>query len=393
LSIRDGAIGEWGAPAIRRNSCTGLKLESAWSAPQLGVGGSRISLPHSSEALREKARKRAARQSVLSCGAADTDLSFALMSAAANPQLGTKTPASLRALLAGVIDYAGLFPPASLPLEQSIRNYARYRELADHWMLGRFICPAATLSELEEFVRELFPKSDPLPIAMLGTPIKSAGRDLIRTIDDDAESLESFQHEVGDRTNVDVMELRVPQPSSMYLGRFRSLKTFVEVAVGDDWQKTIGDQVHMLVDKITDGWGFKLRTGGVEAKAFPSPQQVAFAIAACRDAVVPMKFTAGLHHPIRHYNESVQTKMHGFINVFAAATIAHAHREVDARQVQAILEDEDASSFNFDDGGLRWRSLAVTTSQIESARRDFAISFGSCSFDEPREDLRALGWL
>jgi hypothetical protein len=139
--------------------------------------------------------------------------------------------------------------------------------------------------------------------------------------------------------------------------------------------------------------GYKLRSGGVEAKAFPSPEQVALAIATCRDAGVPMKFTAGLHHPIRHHNDSVQTKMHGFINVFAAAAIAHAHRSVDAKQLQAILEDEEATSFAFDNDSLRWRSLAVTTAQVETARREFAISFGSCSFDEPRDDLRALGWM
>ena len=44
--------------------------------------------------------------------------------------------ASLRALLTGVVDYAGLFPPARLPLDEAIRNYARYRQGSDAWMLG-----------------------------------------------------------------------------------------------------------------------------------------------------------------------------------------------------------------------------------------------------------------
>jgi hypothetical protein len=30
---------------------------------------------------------------------------------------------------------------------------------------------------------------------------------------------------------------------------------------------------------------------------------------------------------------------------------------------------------------------------ITTARRDFAHSFGSCSFAEPAADLRAFGWL
>lgn len=141
---------------------------------------------------------------------------------------------------------------------------------------------------------------------------------------------------------------------------------------------------------LTPG-GFKLRCGGLEAAAFPTPEQVAFVIAACRDAKVPLKFTAGLHHPIRHYNTGLQTHMHGFLNVFVAGVLAHA-RGLSAEQLQPILEDEDARSFAFDDAGLRWKDQHATTEEITAARK-FVTSFGSCSFDEPRDDLRALGWL
>jgi hypothetical protein len=58
------------------------------------------------------------------------------------------TPKSLRALMAGAIDYAGLFPPAKLPMDQAIRNYARYRQEPESWMLGRFVCPAARFDEV-----------------------------------------------------------------------------------------------------------------------------------------------------------------------------------------------------------------------------------------------------
>ena len=232
-------------------------------------------------------------------------------------------------------------------------------------MLGRFICPAAKLNELLPFVSELFDEKRPLVVSALG---------------EDAKAIEAFRGNAGARAVVDVLELKMPAPTAevVRLCPDAKLRPFCEGQWNADWDRRVG---------------FKLRTGGVEAKAFPSPEQVAFAITTCRDVGVPMKFTAGLHHPIRHYNESVKTKMHGFINVFAAATIAHTHREVDANHVQAILEDEDARSFSFDNDGLRWKSLSVTTPQIEAARRAFAISFGSCSFDEPRDDLRALGWL
>src|SRR3954447_588364 len=76
--------------------------------------------------------------------------------------------ASLRALLANVIDYAGLFPPAQLPLDAAIRNYARYRAEPESWMLGRFICPAARLAELSPYVDELFGDGRPLAVSALG---------------------------------------------------------------------------------------------------------------------------------------------------------------------------------------------------------------------------------
>src|SRR5713101_2167456 len=75
---------------------------------------------------------------------------------------------SLRAMLTGIIDYAGMFPPAKLPLDQAIRNYARYRTEPESWMLGRFICPAARLGELAPYFEELFLAGPPLTISALG---------------------------------------------------------------------------------------------------------------------------------------------------------------------------------------------------------------------------------
>jgi hypothetical protein len=138
--------------------------------------------------------------------------------------------------------------------------------------------------------------------------------------------------------------------------------------------------------------GLKLRCGGLEPSAFPSPEQVAFVITACRDALVPLKFTAGLHHPLRHYDEGVKTKMHGFLNVFGAGVLAHRHR-LDEEQVRAIIADEDPTHFVFDDDCFRWKDYAATVGEIRLARQLAVTSFGSCSFDEPRDDLRTLGLL
>ena len=52
-------------------------------------------------------------------------------------------------LLAKLIDYAGLFPPAALDMATALRNYAAYREGEYGWMLGRFVVPRARAAEVD----------------------------------------------------------------------------------------------------------------------------------------------------------------------------------------------------------------------------------------------------
>jgi hypothetical protein len=138
-------------------------------------------------------------------------------------------------------------------------------------------------------------------------------------------------------------------------------------------------------------FGYKLRTGGVTPDAFPSSGQIARALVTPARHQVPMKFTAGLHHPVRQFREEVKTKMHGFLNVLGAAVLAAEH-QWDEKQTSAMLDDENASSFSFDDESFTWRDWGIDLDRL-TARRKFVTSFGSCSFDEPREDLRALNLL
>jgi hypothetical protein len=72
--------------------------------------------------------------------------------------------------------------------------------------------------------------------------------------------------------------------------------------------------------------------------------------------------------------------------------LALAHG-LDARHIQNILEDNHPEHFAFDEDAFRWQELRATTAEIAQARRETLLSFGSCSFDEPRQDLAALGWL
>jgi hypothetical protein len=328
---------------------------------------------------------------------------------------------SLRALLAGIIDYAGLFPPANLALERAIRNYARHQKTSDKWMLGRFIIPAARLAELAPF-EKLFEDDPPFVFSVLGRGGKTAD-EFLQGLTDDLGDITRFCQRHAGRVEVDVFEVKLPEAlvrpgqhlTSCYTlvraGELMenqgppALTPFYEIGLEGDWRAAVQAAVAMLQYlvsyapvRVRGGYqhcrpaGFKLRCGGPTASAVPSPQQVAGVLVACRDADIYLKATAGLHHPFRHRDENLKTHVHGFLNIFVAAALAATHG-LDESQVLAIIEDEKPEHFVFDDEVLRWRDLTANVDDIAAARQRLAMGFGSCSFDEPREDLRALGLL
>lgn len=171
-----------------------------------------------------------------------------------------------------------------------------------------------------------------------------------------------------------------------------NVHAFCEVQLIGDWK----DHVTQTLDAIAahnssnELWiGVKLRTGGIKAEMFPSPEQVAFVIAACRDRNLPLKFTAGLHHPIRMYRDEVGTKMYGFLKIFVAGMLASV-KNLDVREIKEILIDENSNSFSFSKDHLAWQDLSITSKEIQKLRKEALLSFGSCSFDEPRDELREL---
>lgn len=323
--------------------------------------------------------------------------------------------ASLHALLDGVIDYAGLFPPAGLILEEAFANFVRYRGEQEAWMLGRFVCPAARLRDVAPMIQDggsvwanvarLF-RADPLPFTVLGRGARTV-KEFLENLLVDLEALLSFRQEMGRKVAVDAFEVKLPEEllggdktqelravvhGPDYLLEIegqRLVTTFYEAPMGEAGLTLLPALLSALAEDGPKRKGVKFRCGGNDPT--PSAAELATRIAAAQAAGVPFKFTAGLHHPLRHSAGKPPAPQHGFINVFAASVLACA-LQLDAPLVEKILTDEEADHFQFDAAGLRWQDLAVTTAQIERAR-ERAVSFGSCSFDEPREDLHRLGWL
>jgi hypothetical protein len=297
---------------------------------------------------------------------------------------------SLRALLEHSIDYAGMFPPCSLELEPALTNQARYARLEENWMLNAFVLPVGQFAAAKQFLSQFEP-AHPLSISALGPKTENATAFREALIETDTAIRSLSAHNV-DLVSISQLEMFLPgDADSNLLNEARSivgdLPAFWE-APAERAERTIALLAEHNSNTGHPTFGYKMRTGGVTADAFPTSAQIAPALVAPATHQVPIKFTAGLHHPLRQYRDEVQTKMHGFLNVLGAAVLAAEHRW-DAAQTAAMLEDENVSSFKFDDEFFAWRDWKIDLQRLRDRRR-FVTTFGSCSFDEPREDLRAL---
>jgi hypothetical protein len=301
--------------------------------------------------------------------------------------------ASLRALLEQSIDYAGMFPPCSLALEPALRNQAKYIRSDDAWMLNTFVLPVTQFDSAKQLL-PAFDPSHPLRVSALGPKTESAAA-FREAFAETEEAIRSLAAHNVDLVSVNQLEMWLPDDVDL------SVLTEARAIIGNlpaFWEApaeraretiTLLAEINSEIDEPT--FGFKLRTGGVTPDAFPTSAQIARALVVPATHQVPIKFTAGLHHPFRQYREEVQTRMHGFLNVLGAAILAAEYRW-DEKQTAAMLEDEDAKSFSFDDEFFAWREWKIDIERLND-RRKFVTSFGSCSFDEPREDLHVLGLL
>jgi hypothetical protein len=301
--------------------------------------------------------------------------------------------ASLQALLAESIDYAGMFPPCNLALEPALRNQAQYIRSDDAWMLNTFVLPIVQFDSAKQLLPQFDPRH-PLHVSALGPKSENATafRDALAEIEAAIRSLAT--HNV-DLVSVNQLEMWLPQGADLsVLEEARSIIGDVPAfweAPAERAQETITWLAELNSGMDEPTFGFKLRTGGVTPDAFPTSAQIAQALVVPATHQVPIKFTAGLHHPLRQYREEVQTRMHGFLNVLGAAILAAEHKW-NEKQTATMLEDENLKSFSFDDEFFAWREWKIDLKRLNN-RRKFVTSFGSCSFDEPRQDLRALGLL
>ena len=240
-------------------------------------------------------------------------------------------------MLDRLIDHAALFPPASMSLEDALAEDRLARSSPHSAILARFVTPADLLSALPD------------------------DRPALSVVLRDTADIDRVRGVAG----VEAVETRLdgprPKPADL-IAFYRAVsplgvETYFELVFDESWR----DSVPAAIGAIAAvGARVKLRCGG---EFTPTVEQVALVIAACREASVPFKCTAGLHHAVRRGDE------HGFLNILAATTAP-------LPELESVLAEEDFAALDLSD-----------------ADRELFVGFGSCSWREPVDDLRELGLL
>jgi hypothetical protein len=253
---------------------------------------------------------------------------------------------SLLPVLAHLFDDAGLFPPARRPMADALAAHHRARSGPHRDLVGPFLCPLARLDELDACVAAGVPAPAEL-------------------------SLVVYQGEAQPRRAfVRPGVVQIEAPLGMTLpGEALRIRRYFELPPGGDIDAAV-DEVAKLRARA------KVRCGGLTPDMVPSSGRLAEILAACAARRLPLKATAGLHHPFHHFQADLGGPQHGFLNLLAAASAAVTRAHPD--ELMKLLETEEA------DG-------SAVVDRIDRHSRELVASIGTCSIDEPVADLRKLG--
>lgn len=287
---------------------------------------------------------------------------------------------AIRVLLDHAIDYAGLFPPAGLPMREAVANYSAYRASDDAWALGRFVVPVTRLAEFADTARPLLARAGP------AWRLSSIAGDDVRG---DLSTVTEF-NAAGLGAEVDCFEFRTGPLASFRqlaeLGPF-GFQRFGEVPLSEAPEGYLPVMRSTLI-------GVKLRTGGVVPEAFPDPDLLLRWIKAVVDSGVALKCTAGLHHPVRgsyrltYQDGAPEGVMFGYLNVMLAAAAFRMGAGEDT--ARAILLEDDPAAFRLAGPEIRWREHPIATPVLSVLRSEGSLAFGSCSFREPLDELASI---
>jgi hypothetical protein len=292
---------------------------------------------------------------------------------------------TMRDAFSEIVDYAGLFPPATCSMADAVRHFDAYRNSSDRWMLGRFVVAGARLGELAHALTS--EQIEPAPADPWRLSVVMGGE-----IAEELPRIALFNADRASRGVVaDAIEFRVATPDDVVTAATaipHGLRRHFEVPITGPYEA-------LAVAMKRAGVFAKVRTGGTTPELFPSSEALAGFLAAVTEQGLPFKATAGLHHPIRgtypltYAPDAPHHTMFGFVNVLLAT--AELARGGTILTAQSILEEADASQLFRDAAGLHWRDHRYGPDELAGVRTRFFLGFGSCSFREPVDELRHEG--
>ena len=271
----------------------------------------------------------------------------------------------------GLFDDASLFPPASLPMAGAVAGHLRHQAAWYREMSGPFVCADTKITELSAALTAADVAELDLALVLPGGAaaldaavdgVFADPRLRLRAVELPAAACESITTAVADLA------------AALDRTPLAGAAAFIEVPARDFTiaaARAVDDHRYLA----------KVRTGGSTAEAFPDDQTLANCLVTLAQARLAFKCTAGLHHAVRHRAADTGFEHHGFLNVLLA--VAAALDDASREQVAAELTDQDAARV-----AAKISNLDVET---VSAVRSLFTSFGTCSTDEPINDLVTLG--
>ena len=281
---------------------------------------------------------------------------------------------AVEAAFKGLIDYAGLYPPAGLDMRAAVRNFLAYLDGKHAWMLGRFVVEMGRLEELRAAAGE---RLGDVRLSVIAPASPEAG--LVAGWMKSGFRVESVEIKCDEPLRMARVQEHLPERMECYF----------EIPVQQNCSAAV-DAIAAVDARV------KLRMGGVTAEAFPASELVAARLHLLADRRVAFKATAGLHHPVRgehrltYEKDSASGVMHGFVNLLCSAAVIHFGGS--CAEASRVLEERDAGAFRVTADEVAVHGHAWNAGQVREVRKCFA-SFGSCSFVEPVEELEGLGWI
>jgi len=254
-------------------------------------------------------------------------------------------------------------------MQETVASFKQHQESTHAWMLNTIVVPASRLEEFASVAESLGDNALPAKLSVLSSEWDQA-----------QPLIEQFRDQHSQLASIVSVETRQLDAAAKIANEIE--RVYIEIPCSDDVASSIA-----AVKQA--GASAKIRTGGLTADTFPSTQQVAEFVIACCQNDVPFKATAGLHHPLAKVRPTCSNAdaplapMHGFANLLAAVALAEQNADLpDVQQSLSLSEEEAITSFSRPEF---WRDAQAIRSRFHS--------IGSCSIDEPVDDLLELGWL